>query len=93
VERSAELLARALNPKHPVMEFSDFQFQLKQMNPTLGCRADKVNFWQERLPQWQPHHLHAAATPFYSTKSKQVCSLGSLASHGGPEVNTVTITL
>ena len=42
---------------------------------SMLCWAAMVDFWQARLPQWQPHHRYAAATPttFYLTKFRQDC--------------------
>ena len=38
----------------------------------ICCRAAMADFWQARLPQWQPHHWCAAA--FYSAKNMPALS-------------------
>ena len=55
-------------------------------NYSIVFRAAMGIFLQARPPQWWPHQQHAAAaaTVFYSAKSKQGLGLGGFASSGGP---------
>ena len=55
---------------------------------SMLCWAAIVDFWQARLPQWQPHHRCAAATPttFYFTKFRQDRGFAGLTSRVGPEM-------
>ena len=47
-------------------------------------RSAVINFWQARLPKWQPNHGHATAATvaFYSAESMQGLGLGGLVKRG-----------